>query len=93
VTEDLEERALAHAGQGGHVCGPEEAMAVYALAILRHAEAEGATDAFVFPEETFIQYEDRVIRYRNSPEMIEAMDKYLLTGESPRPGRVKLLPP
>jgi hypothetical protein len=47
-----------------------------------------------FDPETFIKYEDHVVHYRNSPEIIEAMDKYLLTGELPAPGvAYPLLPP
>jgi hypothetical protein len=81
--EQLEKRAIAQAGPDGHVCGRERVMTGCAVGIPEHFEAQGATDVFVFPEETYIQYADRVVRYRNGPEMIEVMDKYLLTGELP----------
>jgi hypothetical protein len=85
-----EETALAHAAQGGHVCGPEHSLRAFALAVLR--QYPKATDVFVAPEETFVQFEDEIIRYRNSPEMVEALDNYLLTGEI-TPGKFQLLPP
>jgi hypothetical protein len=86
-----EQSSLAHASRDGHTCGREHAMRAFALALVE--QFEGATDVFVTPEETFVQMEDgRIDRYRNAPEMVEALDSYLLTGEVPL-GEFRLLAP
>ncbi len=54
MSEGLEGRALAHAARGGHVCGGEAALRVFALAALRAASPD-VTDVFVFPDETLFQ--------------------------------------
>jgi hypothetical protein len=88
-----EETALAHASADGHVCGRESAMRVFASAAVQQL---GAAHVFVEPEYTFVLFEggQEIVRYRNAPEMIEALDQYLLTGELPRVGAVfRLLAP
>lgn len=66
-------------------------MTTFAVACLDAAKANGATDVFVFPEMTIFQYADRRDLFRNSPEMIDAIDRALLTGELPQ-GEFDLLP-
>lgn len=71
--------SLAHAGPDGHVCGDELALRTFAVAVLE--SQEGATDVYVMPRHTLVVDPDKATRFDNSPEMIEAIDNGLLSGE------------
>jgi hypothetical protein len=77
-----EDEALGHAAADGHTCGREEALIAFARATLR--SVPGADEVFVTPTHTFIvvPHEGHVLRCRNSPEMVAACDRYLLTGSA-----------
>ena len=61
-----EATALAHASRGGHVCGAEAALRVFALAVIKSTDAE---EVFVTPEHTFVRHADKMLRYPNSAEL------------------------
>lgn len=86
-----ETEALAHASRGGHVCGREASMRVFAVTAARQTNAD---EVFVTPEHTFVLNDGEIVRWVNSPEIREALDRYLLTGEVPSAGSsFRLVPP
>ena len=66
-------------------------MRVFAASVIGQL---GAEEVFVSPTHTFVAKDGALVRYENGPELREALDRYLLTGDVPDAGNgYSLLPP